>query len=201
MFKTWFQVLNEVRRLEESAMRNDEELRQMTLEQQQQQRHLVKKIMWHNWNHKIGFANLCGFFKNLSVNYCKNYVRGSGQMFLGVASTRGYHAVVTPKNIWTFPVVSLLWLNKYALKQYLLHFEQRMQISINPRIFNNVCRKYSPTKNYDFKNVVISAFQDQLMQMSPTECDDVEIRTEISQLKQRLAGTDSELQRTNHTLR
>ncbi len=36
-----FQVLNEVRRLEESAMRNDEDLRQMTLEQQQQQRHLV----------------------------------------------------------------------------------------------------------------------------------------------------------------
>ena len=36
-----FQVLNEVRRLEESAMRNDDELRQMALEQQQQQRHLV----------------------------------------------------------------------------------------------------------------------------------------------------------------
>jgi hypothetical protein len=35
------QVLNEVRRLEESALRNDEELRQMALEQQQQQRHLV----------------------------------------------------------------------------------------------------------------------------------------------------------------
>lgn len=42
---------------------------------------------------------------------------------------------------------------------------------------------------------------DQLMQMSPTECDDVEIRNEISLLKQRLAGTDQELQRTNHTLR
>ena len=42
------QVLNEVRRLEESAMRNDQELRQMTLEQQQNQRHLViflKKIV------------------------------------------------------------------------------------------------------------------------------------------------------------
>ena len=34
-------MLNEVRRLEESAMRNDEELRQMALEQQQNQRHLV----------------------------------------------------------------------------------------------------------------------------------------------------------------
>ena len=43
--------------------------------------------------------------------------------------------------------------------------------------------------------------QDQLMQLSPTECEDVEIRNEISQLKQRLAGTDQELQRTNHTLR
>ncbi len=39
------------------------------------------------------------------------------------------------------------------------------------------------------------------MQLSPTDCDDVEIRNEISQLKQRLAGTDQELQRTNHTLR
>ena len=39
------------------------------------------------------------------------------------------------------------------------------------------------------------------MQLSPTECEDVEIRNEISQLKQRLAGTDQELQRTNHTLR
>jgi len=39
------------------------------------------------------------------------------------------------------------------------------------------------------------------MQLTPTDCDDVEIRNEISQLKQRLAGTDQELQRTNHTLR
>ncbi len=46
-----------------------------------------------------------------------------------------------------------------------------------------------------------SSFQDQLMQLSPTEADDVEIRNEISQLKQRLAGTDQELQRTNLTLR
>ncbi len=42
--------MNEVRRLEESAMRNDEELRQMTLEQQQQQRHLVIKNMKHKMN-------------------------------------------------------------------------------------------------------------------------------------------------------
>jgi hypothetical protein len=31
--------------------------------------------------------------------------------------------------------------------------------------------------------------------------DDVLIKSEISQLKQRLAGTDHELQKTNHTLR
>jgi hypothetical protein len=44
-------------------------------------------------------------------------------------------------------------------------------------------------------------FQDQLLQLSPTEGEDAEIRKEISHLKQRLAGTDQELQRTNHTLR
>ena len=48
---------------------------------------------------------------------------------------------------------------------------------------------------------VQTRFQDQLMQLSPSDGDDVEIRNEISQLKQRLAGTDQELQRTNLTLR
>ena len=42
---------------------------------------------------------------------------------------------------------------------------------------------------------------DQLLQLSPSEVEDVEIRNEILQLKKRLAGTDQELQRTNHTLR
>lgn len=46
----------------------------------------------------------------------------------------------------------------------------------------------------------MSLEQQQLMGAHESN-EDVEIRIEISQLKQRLAGTDQELQRTNHTLR